>query len=353
MKNNLLTLAGAAALALGLGACAYDPYYAGNTRTAVSVGYGYGHGYGGSSFSTSFFWSTGDPVWGYDPYVRAYYHYGRRAYYDPWLSGYYPVGYRPPVLVGVPHPVGYRHGWCPPPRHVSNVTVVNYRNREAAYRSTNHEWSRNVRYDRSANVSPVPSRGRPDAGNRGGYRESYPGRGDSIHRSGNPGPQTQRGSQSQWGGHPAARGQSPDMNRNRGNRAPQSQWDGNRGARFNTPVPPEGPSMDTRRGREPQPQPEFRPAPGRPDFVANRGGRPDSGDFNRGGVRTQNIPAAAPPPAAGRPDFAGGRRDSGDFNRGSGRPQVVPSPAPAPEPGYQPRESTWANPGDRRRSRDR
>jgi len=159
MKKNLLIIAGTAVIAFGVSSCGYGPLYDGGgpTRSSVAVGYGYGHGYGGSSFSTSFFWSTGDPRWGYDPYARSYYDFNRRAYYDPYLYGYYPVGYRPPILVGVPHPVGYRQGWCPPPRRVTNVTVVNYRNRESAYRNTRHSWARNVRYDsrhRATTTSP-------------------------------------------------------------------------------------------------------------------------------------------------------------------------------------------------------
>jgi hypothetical protein len=151
MKKNLRLSIGAAlgaAAALALSSCAYDPYY---TSTTVSgsygSGYGYGHGYGGSSFSTSFFVSTGSPQWGYDPYTYCYYDYHRRAYYDPYLYGYYPVGYRPPVVYGVPHP----HGWRPgrsviaPPSRVTNVTVVNYRDRESAYRNTRYDWARQVR----------------------------------------------------------------------------------------------------------------------------------------------------------------------------------------------------------------
>jgi hypothetical protein len=147
MKRNLFLFAGVAAVVLGLGSCAYDPFHGGHSRSSASVGYGYGYGYGGSSFNTSYFWSTGDPRWGYDPYARSYYDFHRRAYYDPFLYGYYPVGYRPPILVGVPHPTGYRQGWCPPPRRVTNVTIVNYRNRESAYRNSSHSWARDVRYD--------------------------------------------------------------------------------------------------------------------------------------------------------------------------------------------------------------
>ncbi|MFU8892935.1 MAG: hypothetical protein ACNA8L_04840 [Luteolibacter sp.] len=149
MKHKLLVFTGIAVTAFGLGSCGYGPIHDGGgySRSSVAVGYGYGHGYGGNSFSTSFFWSTGDPRWGYDPYARCYYDHHRRAYYDPYLYGYYPIGYRPPILVGVPHPYGYRQGWCPPPRRITNITVVNYRHRESAYRNTNHTWSKNVRYD--------------------------------------------------------------------------------------------------------------------------------------------------------------------------------------------------------------
>ena len=134
--------------AMAFTSCTY-PYYgsAGGSYSGggYNDGYGYGYGYGSSNFSTSFFVSTGDPRWGYDPYCYAYYDYHRRCYYDPYLYGYYPVGYRPPVMVGCPHPYGYRRGYCPPPRYVKNVTVVNYRNREQAYRGTNYDWARQVR----------------------------------------------------------------------------------------------------------------------------------------------------------------------------------------------------------------
>lgn len=162
MKKNLISLAGLAGLVLGVGSCAYDPFATdgGYNRSSVNVAYGHGYGYGGGSFVTSHFWTTGDSRWGYDPYVRSYYDYQRRCYYDPFLHGYYPVGYRPPILVGVPHPVGYRHGWCPPPRRITNVTIVNYRNREAAYRNTNYGWARNVRYGHGSRVGNDGFRGR-------------------------------------------------------------------------------------------------------------------------------------------------------------------------------------------------
>lgn len=153
MNKNLRLSIGAAlgaAAALALSSCAYDPYYSSTTvggSYSSGGGYGDGYGYGGSSFSTSLFVSTGNPQWGYDPYTYSYYDYRRRAYYDPYLYGYYPVGYRPPVVYGVPHP----HGWRPgrssiaPPSRVTNVTVVNYRNRESAYQNTRYDWAPRVR----------------------------------------------------------------------------------------------------------------------------------------------------------------------------------------------------------------
>jgi hypothetical protein len=149
MKKNLYRVALAAAgamAALAFSSCAYDPYYT-SVGGSYSSGYGDGYGYGGSSFSTSVFVSTGDPNWGYDPYCYSYYDYRRRCYYDPYLNGYYPLGYRPAYVYGVPHPYGWRpgHGYCPPPRNYRNVTVSNYRNREAAYRNSNYSWANQVR----------------------------------------------------------------------------------------------------------------------------------------------------------------------------------------------------------------
>lgn len=134
----------AAAAALAFTSCAYDPYYS-SVGGSYTTGYGEGYGYGGSHFSTSVFVATGDPQWGYDPYCYSYYDYHRRCYYDPYLNGYYPIGYRPPVIIGVPHPYGYRHGYCPPPRYVHHGTIPNYHNRENAYRNSNYGWARQVR----------------------------------------------------------------------------------------------------------------------------------------------------------------------------------------------------------------
>lgn len=151
MKKNLRLLIGAALgalIALGSTSCYYDPAY---STTSVggsysSGGYGDGYGYGGSSFSTSVFVGTGDPRWGYDPYCYSYYDYSSRRYYDPYLNGYYPIGYRPPVVYGVPHPGGWRpgHGYCPPPRYVSRGYVSDYRNREGRYRNSDYRWAKQV-----------------------------------------------------------------------------------------------------------------------------------------------------------------------------------------------------------------
>lgn len=189
MKKNLrlLVVAAVGAVAsLAFTSCAYDPYYASGSTSvggSYSSGYGDGYGYGGSSFSTSVFVGTGDPRWGYDPNCYSYYDYSRRAYYDPYLNGYYPIGYRPPIVYGVPHPYGWSpgHGYCPPPRGYRNVTVVNYRNRESAYRSTNYGWARQVRqqpagYGRVKDQRPNKQQQeqRPNTGNRPSSSNSSP-----------------------------------------------------------------------------------------------------------------------------------------------------------------------------------
>lgn len=154
MKKNLrlwLVSAVGAVASIAFTSCAYDPYYSsvGGSYSSGSAygGYGDGYGYGSSSFNTSVFISTGSPQWGYDPYSYCYYDYNRRAYYDPYLYGYYPVGYRPPVVYGVPHPYGWRpgRGYISPPSRVYYGTVSNYRDRESAYRNTNYDWAKQVR----------------------------------------------------------------------------------------------------------------------------------------------------------------------------------------------------------------
>ena len=171
MRKNLLpwTVAFGITATLVFSSCTYDPYYT-STGGSYSTGYGYGHGYGGSSFSTSLFVSTGDPRWGYDPYSYSYYDYRSRRYYDPYLYSYYPIGYRPPIVYGVPHPHGWRpgSGYCPPPRTVRNVTMANYRNREAAYRGSNHSWAKQVRQKSYSDHRTDGQRGETRTGSRGG-----------------------------------------------------------------------------------------------------------------------------------------------------------------------------------------
>jgi hypothetical protein len=182
MKKNLRYLAGAAVgavVALGFSSCAYDPYYSSGGGVSYSSGgygggYGDGYGYGGSAFSTSLFVSTGDPRWGYDPYSYSYYDYNRHCYYDPYLNGYYPVGYRPRAVYGAPHPYGWRpgSGHIRPPGHITNVTVVNYRNREERYRNSSYGWAKQVRPGSGGGGRVEGQRPPQNNSGRGGYQNS-------------------------------------------------------------------------------------------------------------------------------------------------------------------------------------
>jgi hypothetical protein len=207
-KPNSYLAIGLAAVAgsLALSSCA-DPYGGGGYASGgyasggypaggyASSGYGYGqgYGYGGSSFSTTTFIATSSPRWGYDPSVRAYYDYNRRAYYDPYLYGYYPIGYRPVVVYGAPHPYGWRPGYnrIAPPSRVTSITLSNY-DRRSAYRSSDYSWARQVeaapaprrdsrqydsrqyesrQYDSRDHRSSYPSGSQP----RQGYPQTYQG----------------------------------------------------------------------------------------------------------------------------------------------------------------------------------
>lgn len=133
-----------------LTSCVYDGNYwaagpTGSLAASYSTGYGWGYGYGTPGFNSSVFVSTGNPRWGYDPFCRSYFDYRTNCFYDPFLHGYYPLGFRPPALVGVPHPVGWRTGFCPPPRVIRDVRVVNYQNRASAYRASRYDWAKQVR----------------------------------------------------------------------------------------------------------------------------------------------------------------------------------------------------------------
>ncbi len=288
MKKNLRLWAGAAAgavVALAFTSCAYDPYYssAGGSYSSGyddgyggGYGYGDGYGYGGRSFSTSVFIGTGDPRWGYDPYSYSYYDYNRHCYYDPYLNGYYPVGYRPPVVYGVPHP----HGWSPgrghirPPGSVSHGTISNYRNRESSYRNSNYGWAGRVRQQAPGagrqhesgpsqrNYGQRDSDGRPDTGSSR-YGGAY-GR-DSAAR--NPGAPSARQSSIPQSQVPYTRRENdvrPD-----GNVRPTS--------RYNTPVTDTPPQ--TRQGprAEQYQRQQTPPNSGRPQAQpeTQRGGRND------------------------------------------------------------------------------
>lgn len=194
MKKHRLALLGlfAGLSALAVSSCAYDPYYSG---TSYSGGYGNGYGYGGSNFSTSYFVSTGNSRWAYDPYAACYYDYTRRAYYDPHIYGYYPVGYRPRCVVGAPHPYGWSRGsnYCPPPSRIRDYTIANYTDRAQSYSSLGRDWSRNVSVSGPTNQTR-PGYGGHESHDRGFYDsrgsgfaqrpDSFPSRGGSFQMGG-------------------------------------------------------------------------------------------------------------------------------------------------------------------------
>lgn len=284
MKKNLRYLAGVAVgavVSLGFSSCAYDPYYAssggGSYGGGYSSGYGDSYGYGGSSFSSSVFISTGDPQWGYDPNCYSYYDYRRRCYYDPYLNGYYPVGYRPPIVYGVPHPYGWRpgSGHCRPPSHVSNITITNYRDRESSYRNSSYGWARQVRqgssgggrtsdqhssssgYDRQNSYSRPESRSSTQGGSW-----SNPGRESSRPYS-----------------QPTGRTESSDRSSSRYS------------SRYNTPVTDYQPSSYQRSSRqvvEPRPQREIRQI-AEPDV--QRSSRQQVQPYSQGNFRQQAQPS--------------------------------------------------------------
>jgi hypothetical protein len=264
-----------AAAALSFSSCAYDPYYT-SVGGSYSSGYGDGYGYGGSNFTSSVFVSTGDARWGYDPYCYSYYDYNRRCYYDPYLNGYYPVGYRPPVVVGVPHPHDWHPGreYCPPPTYVRNTTVVNYRNREDLYRRTNYDWAPQVRRGPySAGAADRRPTGnaydqRPSANDR------RPSAYDQRSSSGRP-TVNQGGSQRPPSGNrPTANGYQNDTrpSKNQGARLPQS---------YNTPVNRQD-QRQTRpsAGQNARPQPQNRPQPQQRQAPAQRGLQEDKRPAN-------------------------------------------------------------------------
>jgi hypothetical protein len=137
MKKYLLL--GAAVASSLLSSCYYDPFMYGNTQTSFGVS-SFGNG-----VNTSFFVSTGDPRWAYDPYRYLYFDRFRSCYYDPFLFGYYPVGYLPVAVRGCPHPYNWSGvGVCPPPRSVRSTTLSRYDNRVSNYNAANYHWARRV-----------------------------------------------------------------------------------------------------------------------------------------------------------------------------------------------------------------
>lgn len=142
MTARIPLLLGALAAAVLLSSCTYEPYrYGSRSYSSSSLAYR-----SSGAPSTSVFISTGNSRWGYDPHCRSYYDYKLNCYYDPYLRGYYPRGYRPPVIVGVPHPHGWHRGrkHCPPPSHVRDHRIRDYRKRHHHYANLNHSWARSL-----------------------------------------------------------------------------------------------------------------------------------------------------------------------------------------------------------------
>ena len=137
MKKYLML--GTAILGPLFSSCYYDPFVYGNTSASFGVS-----SFGGNT-ATSFFVSTGDPRWAYDPYRFAYFDRFRGAYYDPFLFGFYPVGFVPAPIIGCPHPFGWSGvGVCPPPRNIRVRTLSRYDNRISNYQAANYHWARRV-----------------------------------------------------------------------------------------------------------------------------------------------------------------------------------------------------------------
>ena len=354
MRKNLLpwTAAFGIAASLAFSSCTYDPYYT-SVGGSYSSGYGYDYGYGGSGFSSSIFVSTGDPRWGYDPYSYCYYDYHSRRYYDPYLYGYYPIGYRPPVVYGVPHPYGWRPGggYCPPPRTVRNVTVVNYRDRERAYRSSNHSWAKQVRQksysDRHGDRERYDSRSTSGYSTRGGSPDFNPrssgGRG-AITRTQEGSPQSSwnRGSNNRTLTEPRESWRNDNRSQNtrrytRGaeNRAETNPPQGRLPSGYNTPVtrPPEirseSANRESRGGtsrfgsrpfepRQPEARPESSPRSSRGEGRSQPSQHPSF--RTRGSSPQPNIQRPAPQPQADptpRPERGESRR-SGIRSLGEG-----------------------------------
>jgi hypothetical protein len=303
MKKNLRpwVLAAAVAAAFVFSSCAYDPYYT-SVGGSYTSGYGQGYGYGGSNFSTSLFVSTGDPRWGYDPSCYSYYDYRSRRYYDPYLYGYYPVGYRPQVVIGTPHPYGWRPGrsYCPPPRTVRNVAVVNYRNRESAYRSSNYGWAKQVRSQPAPQMQTRnQSQTRSNYGNPSNFDRNYSS--DRSAYSSRTSPYRSQSPQSNWSPSDNRRssGEYSPSTRSRGSQQQQPQPSSRtqRGnglpSNYNTPVADTQPRQNQSRGQDTRMRSRPVPQAPQPTESRSRGGSQPSqptyqrggGNFNRGDLK--------------------------------------------------------------------
>jgi len=277
MTTNLLrpvmAALGIAAASVSLTSCYYDPAYGGGP----SYGGGGYYSSGGYS-STSIFVSTGNPRWGYDPYCHSYYDYGRRAYYDPYRYGYYPVGYRPPIVYGVPHPYGWRRDYCPPPTRVTNITLTNYQNRGDAYRRMNYSWARQVQQredgrrftppSRPVNYSPGGNNTRPDFRNDG--RPDFRNNSRPDFRNGGR-PDFRNDGSSNNGRPNFNRGsgfQNPDRQQNPGG----NRWGGSNDGRFNPGNQPRETGRPQFNSPTRQFQPGNNPSQGQPPFRSREGG---------------------------------------------------------------------------------
>ena len=198
--------------AFAVSSCAYDGY-----SSSGYGGYGNGYGYGNSGFSTSYFISTGNSRWGYDPYAGSYYDYTRRAYYDPYLNGYYPVGYRPRYVSGSPHPYGWRRGGrsISPPRNVRSYNLKNFSSRTDRYRNLGKDWSKNVRGDSGRGQSSQFNRTRDQRNSQpSNFQRSGPSGRDQRSRSSS-GFQRSNDSSNRFRGNTSVSTQQPRVQGNR------------------------------------------------------------------------------------------------------------------------------------------
>lgn len=305
-------------MGFALVSCTDDAYYSlgGTYSNGYGGGYGSGYGYGSSNFSTSYFVATGDPRWGYDPYCYSYYDYTRHCYYDPYLYGYYPRGYRPQVVVGVPHPYGYRNTYCPPPRRIVSDTLANYNNRESAYRNSNYSWARQVR-QQPQTQSRGNYGGRPQSQTR---QEGYPQQNSRSYQP--PATSTRGSSSSTWGNRQQAPGGGTYPPRGGASQPQPSTSDRQSGLppSYNVPIrtTPYSPPAQTRPDRpdrrsRPEPSmqsPQMQPNLPQPTRSQRESSRPVAQPpIERSAPPAQPAPAAREAP--GSPSPAGAREVRG------------------------------------------